>query len=260
MALEMEELARQNRGLIYQIALGYRWACDLDRATDLEDLMQAGTLGVWAAAQSFDPDGGKSWASYAAWFIKREMRALLGIASTRRRADLGAVSLSAPVSGGDPDGPAIEETIADETLPEIDAGALAWDERRQVREAVDRLKDDRQRRAIMARFFAGQSQAEIGAAMGITAQRVSEIIRAGFRTLRQDRRLREIAEIEARTPYYVKIGIRRFNTTMTNAPEYAALWREDQRERRREHAIPTGSKDIAGGSENTGYLQKEEPV
>ena len=228
MALDMEELARQNRGLVYQIAQDYQQVCKLDRAADIDDLMQAGTLGVWAAARSFDPDGGKSWAGYAKWFIKREMRALLGIATTRRRADLGAESIYSPVFASDPDSPTIEETIEDKSLPDIDAGALAEDERRQVHEAVDRLKDEKQRDAIIAQYFAGKTQAEIGAEMGVSAQRVSRIIRDGFRKLRHDMRLREIAEIELRTPYYAKVGIVNFNSTMTSAVEYAALWREDQ--------------------------------
>lgn len=254
MALDMAELAQQNRGLIYKIALTYRDVCALDRATDIDDLMQAGALGVWAAAKSFDPDGGKSWAGWAAFYIKREMRAALGIRSTRRRADLGAVSLYAPAFSSDPDSPTIEETIPDNTLPDIDAGALEWDKRQQIHAAIDRLKDERQRSAIMAQYFAGKSQSEIGAELGITAQRVSEIVRAGFRKLRQDKRLTEIAEIELRTPYYKKIGVNRFNTTMTSAVEYAVLWRDEHYNGGRKHEIQARSEKYADGAEDANRL------
>lgn len=219
------KLAEENKGLIRMIAQKYLNVCALERANDIDDLMQAGIIGVWDAAKTFKPESGKTWASWAAYYIRREMRNALGIATTRRRADLGAISLYQHI-GDDPDGLTIEDTIPDNSLPESDAGVLDWDLRKQVHDAVDRLKNQRQRNAIMSQYFSGKSQAEIGEAFGITAQRVSMIVREGRRKLRQDRRLQEIAELELRMPYYHKVGVTRFNTTQTSAVEYAAIWRE----------------------------------
>ena len=67
-----ESLYAQNKGLLVMLARDYARACELDRAVSEEDLIQAGFLALVRAKRTYDPSGGRSWASWASWHIRRE--------------------------------------------------------------------------------------------------------------------------------------------------------------------------------------------
>ena len=69
-----EDLYAQNNGLLISMARRYAGACAMDRAVSEEDLIQAGFLALVRAAQTYDPAGGKCWAGWAMWHIRREVR------------------------------------------------------------------------------------------------------------------------------------------------------------------------------------------
>ena len=85
----------QDSGLIYRIAQRYLPLCD--RATDLDDLMQAVYIGRMRAEGTYDPSKGK-WASWAAGYIRTEMQEALGLRGKRIRAHRQTVSLDKPIS------------------------------------------------------------------------------------------------------------------------------------------------------------------
>jgi RNA polymerase sigma factor (sigma-70 family) len=60
--------------------------------------------------------------------------------------------------------------------------------------AIQRLRDKRERAAIAYRFLGGQSDAEIGKTLGITAGHVRVLRHRGLRRLRNDERLRAYVE------------------------------------------------------------------
>ncbi len=64
-----EELIRLNAGLVRSIALRFR-----DRGTELEDLIQIGTIGMLRAIRSFDPSRGTVFSTYAVPLIIGEIR------------------------------------------------------------------------------------------------------------------------------------------------------------------------------------------
>lgn len=68
-AENMAALYEQNRGLIHSIARRFRGR------EEMEDLMQEGYLGLSAAVDHWDPTGGASFATYAAYWIRRQMQA-----------------------------------------------------------------------------------------------------------------------------------------------------------------------------------------
>lgn len=68
-AENMAALYEQNRGLIRSIARRFRGR------EEMEDLMQEGYLGLSAAVDHWDPAGGASFATYAAYWIRRQMQA-----------------------------------------------------------------------------------------------------------------------------------------------------------------------------------------
>ncbi|MBR3505330.1 MAG: sigma-70 family RNA polymerase sigma factor [Clostridia bacterium] len=221
--MDLEALSKANHGLICLIARRYLRLCELNRAADLEDLIQAGHIGVWKAAETFDPNGGKTWAGWAGWHIQREIRALLGVASARRRADLGAVSLNAPLSGDDPDGDTIGDMIADESLPDACEAMQREQTRETVRAAVARLEGP-ERAVIEWHELHGLSYGALAAETGEAAEALKRAGRRGMNHLRQDMALRAYW-LDLQTNFYARKGVRAFNTSWSSVVEDAALRR-----------------------------------
>lgn len=65
----LEQLVMDNAGLVRSIALRFR-----DRGTELEDLIQIGTLGMLKAIRSFEPERGNAFSTYAVPLIIGEIR------------------------------------------------------------------------------------------------------------------------------------------------------------------------------------------
>lgn len=65
----MEQLVTDNMGLVRTVAVKFR-----DRGTELEDLMQIGTMGMIKAIHSFDTTRGTAFSTYAVPLIVGEIR------------------------------------------------------------------------------------------------------------------------------------------------------------------------------------------
>ena len=106
-------------------------------------------------------------------------------------------------------------------------------------ECVDSLPGQ-QPAVIRQRYQSGMSLREIGEAQGTTAEAVRQIHAKALRELRASRfskRLRPFLP-EAEQIYSLGLrgnGVGKFNRTWTSSTETAALWLEEQEERRRQH-------------------------
>lgn len=221
--MDMEKLSRENSGLIYTVARRFLRLCALDRAADLEDLMQAGHIGLWKAAETFDPTSGKSWAGWAAWHISVEMQALTGVRTTRRRADLSAASLNAPLVSGEADGDTLGDMIADESLPDALEGLLRAEARQEMRAAVHRLPD-LERAVITGHSLRGISLEALGETLGRPAEDLQRAMWRGIYALRRDKALRAYM-LDLETRFYAHKGVTAYNRDWTSTTEAAALWR-----------------------------------
>lgn len=65
----LERLVVENMGLVRSLAVKFR-----DRGTEMEDLIQIGTLGMIKAIHSFDPQRGTAFSTYAVPLIVGEIR------------------------------------------------------------------------------------------------------------------------------------------------------------------------------------------
>lgn len=117
------------------------------------------------------------------------------------------------------------DLLADETIPEADAGLLEEERKQTVRDAVDRLNPD-QREVVRLRYFSGKTIKEAAAEMDITPVRAVTIWNNARQHLRRDRYLKALAEVNRRTPYLLGVGVTRFNSTFTSAVEELVLLRE----------------------------------
>lgn len=162
-------------------------------------------MGIFTANKSYEADKG-SWAQYSSYFIKREIRSLLG--------HPGPVvqSLDEPLPGTDD--LTLMDMISDETQPDTDAGLLMDERRQTVRAAVDRLPDQ-QRNYVKLRYFEGLGQHQTAEAMNIDPVKVKNIWNCARRRLRRERALRELS--------YFHVSVGSFSRTHTSAVEHAIL-------------------------------------
>lgn len=229
-----EALYAENRGLLVKLARQYEGVCRLDRAVSLDDLIQAGFIALVEAKKHYDPARGKSWAGWAAWYIRREYGQALGLRGGRfTRADTGAATLDRPARGWDGDGESLKDQLADDSLPDADAALLRRELQQGVRSAVDRLADAEQRQAVRLMRLEGLGARQAAADMHITPAQARRLCAHAQARLAMDARLRALADLDERTRFHAHKGVRAFNQDWTSVTEAAALWRVEQRDKMR---------------------------
>ena len=221
-----ERLYLENARLLRHLAGRYSAACALDRAVDVEDLAQSGFFGLVKAAETFDESRGKSWASWAAWYVVREFENALGMREGRfTRAHAGAESLDRPISADDASGDTLASLLADDGLPASDEGLLRTEVVREVRAAVEALPEDIRETVRRVRLN-GETCHGVAMEQGKTPGQVSALCRKAERQLYRNKRLRALADIDERTHYYAHKGVTAFQSDHTSVVEAAVLWRE----------------------------------
>ncbi len=227
------ELYDRNRGLLYQLAKRY---LGIDNAVGLEDLVQAGFLGLAAAVDAWDPERG-AWSTIAHFHVRKAMRGAVGLHGTRTRAHNGAISLNEPMPGDEDGDSSRLDTLADESLPDADE-AIIQDERCvALHEALGRLAPDRAE-AMRLHDIEGLSYQRAGERMGITGDQAHNVRTYALRDLRRDWQLKRALDEETR--FHAHKGVTAYLSDWTSATEAAVLWRLEREEywerRKREYA------------------------
>lgn len=219
----MGKLWEENQGLVRYIAGRYRENCG--RLFDAADLMQAGYLGLHAAAMVYSAGRGASFATYVALHIRRAMREVAGLRG-KRDALFDACPLDAPV-GEDGD-----DTLLDLIPAPWEDYPIELEELRSiVRAAVSRIRDRKAREAIQAVYRDGATLANYARAEGISAHGARERLQRGYAILRKDPSIIGLALAEGYDTQYVRykgLGAYHGTSTVENA-----VIRQDQTERRR---------------------------
>lgn len=233
-------LYEENKGLLYHVAKRYRWACERDPAIDMDDLIQAGYMGLVAAQEAWEPSRG-SWSNVAIMYVKNAMRAALGIHGSRQRAEHGALSLDRPITeDGDS---TLMDTLEDTALPEIDAMLIQNDLQCRVRRAVE------DHPIVKLHDLEGQPIKAISASTGLPADKVVRERRKSFSALRRNMDLRRLIDIDTR--YYAHKGIRAFNIDWMSTTEAAAFWRIEARAKHEECEISEAIKSVGEPNETS---------
>jgi len=137
------------------------------RGGELEDLVQAGALGLVRASSRFDPDRGIAFASFAAPAVEGEIRRHL-----RERAghemphDVGSIEGATDLSG-DPE-------------PEAES------ESRLLLEGSLQALDERERQIVFLRFNADMTERQIASKLGISQAHVSRLLKGALAKLRSE--------------------------------------------------------------------------
>ena len=185
-----EDVCEQNRGLLVMMAKRYERVCALDRAVSMDDLMQAGALALIKAAQTFDPDAGKSWSGWACWHIQMEFNSILGLRRGHfTRAHTLAAPLDRPLSPHASDSASEVDLLADESLPGADEALIRQELAEDVRAAVGRLKSVGQRRVVQLCKLEGWSYQEAARRMGVSVGQAYQLFFRAAKNLARDPRL-----------------------------------------------------------------------
>ena len=211
------ELYDRNRGFLYRLATRY---LGVDKVVTLDDLMQAGFLGLAAAVDAWDPARG-AWSTIAHFHVRKAMRDAVGLRG-RQRPHLEAISLDEPMPGDEDGDSSRLDTLTDESLPDADE-AMIEDERRQaLHEALGRLAPDRAD-AVRLHDLEGFTYESASEQMGVTIQQAHNLRGYALRDLRRDWKLEKALDDETR--FHAHKGVTAFLSDWTSATEAAAMWR-----------------------------------
>ncbi len=204
----MGQLWEDNQGLVKSIARRYRESCG--RLFGVDDLMQAGYLGLHTAAMVYNAERGASFATYAVFHIRRAMREVAGL---RGKKDVlfDAHPLDAPM--GDDEADTLLDLIP---APWEDYPVELEELQHIVRAAVSRIRDRKAREAIQAVYRDGITLAEYARSEGISAHGAGERLQRGYAILRKDPSIIGLALAEGYdTEYFRYKGLGAYHGTLT---------------------------------------------
>lgn len=208
--VNIAEVCSTHKGLVYHTAKQYIKVCTYDRAVDIEDLAQAGYMGLIKAVQTYDESKG-AFSTWTGLYIKMEIRKVLGLSRRDQRADHGAASLDEMLPGAE------DITLLD-TLESADniEGEYDQDELVQgVRGIVDTLAEP-ERELVQLHDLQGIRLSAAGRACGLNPSAANHIYSKAMRNLRRNPHLRALAKahhLDRVTSWYQHVGIERYKST-----------------------------------------------
>jgi len=179
-------LVEANLRFVIQVAKQYQ-----GMGLPLEDLIAFGNIGLFEAAERFDPKKGVKFITFAVWYIRAELQKALNdlsrvvrIPSHKTATEEQHIkSIHAPV--GDEDN---KETYADRYLAAegVVSARDKADLRFDLQRALSQLKP-KEREAVM-RFYGidreyAQCMEQIAEEMSVTGERARQLVRAGEKSL-----------------------------------------------------------------------------
>jgi RNA polymerase primary sigma factor len=134
-----DELVRHNLPFVVSIAKKYR-----GQGARLDDLVQVGNLGLLKATESFDPEKGNRFVTYAVWWIRayvsrfrKDNRSEVR-GGEKDRVSMYDVCLDAPV--GEADGEVSQLDLLMGTAPDAEHQYLAEEQNDEVRQSLAAVK------------------------------------------------------------------------------------------------------------------------
>ena len=220
-----------------------RWvAAAGDRSgVTLDDLQQEAFLALLDALEGWRADDG----AFLTWYglrLKAAFTAACGLRTHRQAQEplRNSTSLSTPIGDGESDltlGDVVADPHADQDF--LDMETQIWREQLHaaVEKALAQLPADEQS-VIRARFYEGMTQADTGQAMGLSAQEARRLESKALCNLRHPKISGDLRQfVEARTPFFMRVGVETFQRTGESAVERIVFLRE-QLERGAAHELP----------------------
>lgn len=190
-----------------------------------EDLYNSGYLALTSAVERYEGGG-----EFIALFMLCLKTAFAEAAGNRRGLDplrrLNTRSLDEPLPGCED--VTLCDTIADNRNDYEDAEHRVFIEQlhAELEKALNALPET-EAFTIRGRYYEELTQKAVGQMLGISHQYARQIEQQALRKLRSPKISRPLRQfIEEKTPYYMHVGVNRFNSTGSSAPEHLTIMRE----------------------------------
>lgn len=196
------------------------------RLVDWDDLMQAGYLGLYAAAMTYSAERA-AFSTFAVFHLRRAMRQVVGLLG-KRDALFDACPLDASL-GDDEDSTLLDMIAAplEEDLVELK------DLQRIVRAAVDRIPNKKAREAIKAIYWQGIPWEDYAQGEGISREGIGVRLQQGYSILRRDPAIVSLALAEGcGNEYFRYTNLRTFLASGVSPVEESVIHREYAEQRR----------------------------
>ena len=193
----LDTLVQRNLGLVYAWARRVHRFPRVAARFEIDDLVNAGVLGMIHAARRFDPTAGTLFSTYCVYWIhqriSKETRVGLPVRVPVNLAlsmHVDSFSIHAPMAPPDGDTTGIEYTLedalADDRQAPLDGAAWASELRVILNSRCESALTPREQRLLKMFYESGLSTREIGRSLSppISGARVGDILRRSLRKLR----------------------------------------------------------------------------
>lgn len=198
-----EMLWQQMAPLVRKLSYQYYTVHRLPVGVDFEDCLQWGYLALVRSVQSYDPQKDYKMTSYLWNHLQNVMGDALHIRSGRQNIKTCSYNV---ITIDDSDELELIDTLEDEKTGAAFDRIELTDTQRIVMESVERLPPD-QRKVIDLLYFRNLPRKEAAKRLWITEQQVASLREKALRTLRRDRRLRELYREYARHNNHWECGV-----------------------------------------------------
>jgi len=165
-----DRVIEQNLPLVHAIARRFSRSPD-----QVDDLIQAGSIGLIKAVDDFDEDRGRDLGAYAVPTIVGELR---------RSAEERRWLVRVPRGRASVESPPVVVTLEESAREPSSAAELERSEERIVLHAGLRTLSRRERRIVVLRYYRDWSQQRIAEELGISQPQVSRALAAALRKMR----------------------------------------------------------------------------
>lgn len=205
------------------------------RKYDVDDLMQAGFIGMVKAVGDFEKESGHTFNTYLTYHLKSAFAEVTGTRSTRRDALLTAVSINVPIGSFDGDDCILADTIKDSEAGNEIENML---DRMEVRQAFETVVEQIERLAypycdvMTEHYIHGFSMKRIAKKHNFTVVGARNIHNIAIRKLSHTVPIKKMWRelfIDEHTNFYMHIGVQTFQSASGSAVERLAECRDGRR-------------------------------
>lgn len=226
-------LWKQVRNLIVKIIFQRYLPRDgSNNLVEVDDLIQAGFIGMMKAIHDFRSSSGYAFTTFLNKHLANAAREALGIRSEKRDPLLDAVSLDKPIASDQDGDLTLGETLYDKTFTYVYDDLIEDVAKKEdIRIIYQQLNilSPRERELFEARYTYGLSFAAIGEKYGFTRQYTNDVTKRALWKIRNTKAVRQMAKeryVDSSTRFYAKKGIKAFKTTFSSAVEDSVIMRE----------------------------------
>lgn len=203
-----------------KIAYRYKPLLDNYPVFDVDDLIQAGSIGLLKAQKTYNPEEG-GFLAYSRFFIMKEIRATIGITTGKLPPVLD--SLDKPLSEDDPEGDSFIDLVPDPAAVDLEEHAISKDVSEKVRDAVSNLPNKNQSEVIERVYFYDQNRKEAASGMGIKSTTLQGIEHEALKKLERNTTLQRLVNY---APHHISLN--KFRNTWSSEQEIAILRAESR--------------------------------